>query len=144
LLFGLINEQFRTAKQGDSPENRSLMGALPMLERIVNDARASMELPGKPPSPGFSALLNAGYEDTYITFDHERIFLVNCHALTLSVNDDAVTRLCHLVEATKLEAPGLNVGVTGEPVLDHDEMIQSKKDTTIASIVSLVICTLIF
>jgi hopanoid biosynthesis associated RND transporter like protein HpnN len=144
LLFGLINEQFRTAKQEDTAENRALVGALPMLEHIVDDARVSMETPGKPPSPGFSALLNAGYEDTYITFDHNRIFLVTSLASTVDLNGDAVTRLRSLVEETKLEVPGLNVGVTGEPVLDHDEMTQSKKDTTIASIVSLIICTLIF
>jgi hopanoid biosynthesis associated RND transporter like protein HpnN len=36
------------------------------------------------------------------------------------------------------------VGLTGEPVLDYDEMTQSKKDITLASIVSLVLCALIF
>ena len=45
---------------------------------------------------------------------------------------------------TQSEVPGLNVGITGEPVLEHDEMEQSQKDTTIASIVSLVFCALIF
>src|SRR5262249_37790052 len=57
VLFDLINEQFRNAKQEDSAENRAMVGALPMLERIVRDAQSSMELPGKPPSPGFSTLL---------------------------------------------------------------------------------------
>jgi len=40
--------------------------------------------------------------------------------------------------------PGLNVGITGEPVLDYDEMNQSERDTTLAVIVSLVLCALIF
>jgi len=40
--------------------------------------------------------------------------------------------------------PGVNVGFTGEPVLELDEMLQSQKDTTVASIVSLIICALIF
>ena len=40
--------------------------------------------------------------------------------------------------------PGLNVGLIGEPVLDYDEMKQSQKDITLASIVSLVLCALIF
>jgi len=40
--------------------------------------------------------------------------------------------------------PGLNVGLTGEPVLELDEMAQSQKDTIIASIASLLICALIF
>ncbi len=42
------------------------------------------------------------------------------------------------------EVPGVNVGITGEPVLDYDEMTQSQKDTTLASVVSLVLCALIF
>ena len=49
-----------------------------------------------------------------------------------------------LVEETKEEVPGLNVGITGEPVLEHDEMLQSQKDTMLATIVSLVLCALIF
>ena len=49
-----------------------------------------------------------------------------------------------LVKETQIEVPGVNVGLTGEPVLDYDEMAQSQKDTTLASIVSLVLCALIF
>ena len=40
--------------------------------------------------------------------------------------------------------PGLNVGITGEPVLDYDEMKQATEGHTLASIVSLVLCALIF
>ena len=40
--------------------------------------------------------------------------------------------------------PGVNVGLTGQPVLDYDQMAQSEKDVTVASIVSLFLCALIF
>ena len=40
--------------------------------------------------------------------------------------------------------PGVNVGLTGQPVLDYDQMTQSEKDITLASIVSLFLCALIF
>ncbi len=49
-----------------------------------------------------------------------------------------------MVRETQTEVPGLNVGLIGEPVLDYDEMKQSQKDITVASIVSLVLCALIF
>jgi hopanoid biosynthesis associated RND transporter like protein HpnN len=49
-----------------------------------------------------------------------------------------------LVELVKTEVPGVNAGITGEPVLEHDEMLQSERDTTVASIASLLICALIF
>ncbi len=60
------------------------------------------------------------------------------------VNGYAIERLRRLVKQTQREVPGLNVGVTGGPVLDYDEMTQSQRDTTLASIVALVLCALIF
>ena len=53
-------------------------------------------------------------------------------------------RMRELMHETELEVPGLNVGLTGEPVLDYDEMQQSTRDSIMASIVSLVICSLLF
>src|SRR6267378_331010 len=93
------------------------------------------------------ALFNPSEEalqDMYITFAKGHIFLVTAQAPTEERNSDAVDQLRQLVEETKAEVPGLNVGLTGEPVLEHDEMAQSQKDTTIATIASLVICALIF
>ena len=146
-LFDMINAQFRTAKREANAENESLANSLPALERIVAQAEASLKRAGTPPSPGITALFDAGDEarrKTYITFAEGRIFLVNAQALTGDLNEDAVDRLRQLVAETKTEVPGLNIGITGEPVLEQDEMAQSQKDTTIASIVSLVICALIF
>jgi hopanoid biosynthesis associated RND transporter like protein HpnN len=52
--------------------------------------------------------------------------------------------LRQLVNETLAEVPGVNIGITGEAVLELDEMAQSQKDSTVASILSLVICALIF
>ena len=49
-----------------------------------------------------------------------------------------------LMHETEREVPGVNVGLTGEPVLEIDEMHQSEHDSALASVVSLVICSLIF
>jgi len=38
----------------------------------------------------------------------------------------------------------VNAGITGEPVLEVDEMAQAQMDTTVATIVSLVLCALLF
>ena len=56
----------------------------------------------------------------------------------------AVERLRQLALQPKAEVPGVNVGITGEPVLEYDEMQQSQKDSTVATVVSLVLCALIF
>ena len=60
------------------------------------------------------------------------------------LNGHAIDRLRQLLQDTQNEVPGLNVGLIGEPVLDYDETMQSQKDITIASILSLVLCALIF
>ena len=146
-FFELINTQFRTAKRETNAENDSLVHALPALTRIVTQAGDSLERPGTPPSPGVTAFFDAGEEAaaaSYITFNHARIFLVTAHAPSEELNSDAVERLRRLVKETQSEVTGLNVGITGEPVLEHDEMAQSQRDTTLASIVALVICALIF
>jgi hypothetical protein len=146
-LFDMVNTQFRTAKREQNAETDSLINALPALERIVGQAAASLNRPGTPPSPGVTALFDAGEEaeqQVYITFGNGQMFLVVAHALNGSLNSEAVVRLRQLVAETKLEVPGLNVGITGEPVLELDEMAQSQKDTTVASIASLLMCTLIF
>ena len=146
-LFSILNRQFRTAKQETNAENESMVGALPALERIVNEARESLQRPGKPPSPGVTALFGGGPEaerEMYITFGGGRMYLVTAHAKHEELNGAAVERLRALVEETKREVPGVSVGITGEPVLEFDEMAQSQHDSTVATIVSLVLSVLIF
>jgi hopanoid biosynthesis associated RND transporter like protein HpnN len=138
-LFDMINTQFRTAKREANAKNESLVAALPALERIVSQAIAGFQRLGGPPSPGVMALFNAGEEAeraSYITFDKGRIYLVTAQARTKEQNGQAVARLRQLVEETRAEVAGVNVGVTGEPVLEIDEMAQSERDTLLASVVS--------
>jgi hopanoid biosynthesis associated RND transporter like protein HpnN len=146
-LFGTINTQFRNATREANAENESMVKAFPALERIVREATGSLRRPGVAPSPGVIALFNPSedaLQDIYVTFAKGKIFLVSSQAPTEEQNGAAVERLRQLVEETKAEVPGLNVGITGEPVLEHDEMAQSQKDTALASIASLLICALIF
>jgi hopanoid biosynthesis associated RND transporter like protein HpnN len=146
-LFDMINTQFRTAKPERNTQTESLIRTIPALERIVTQATASMQRRGVPPSPGVFALFDAGEEaaqSVYITFAGGRIYLATAQALTEELNGEAVDRMRKLVAETRLEVPGLNVGLTGEPVLERDEMVQSQKDTTLASIVALILCGVIF
>jgi hopanoid biosynthesis associated RND transporter like protein HpnN len=146
-LFEQVNTAFRTAPREETPETRSLVKSIPALARIISQARESLQRSGSPPSPNVITLLGGSESDllsSYITFAKGKIFLVTTHAPTNSLTGPAVKRLRALVDQTKAEVPGLNVGITGEPVLDFDEMNQSEKDTTLAVIVSLVLCALIF
>lgn len=146
-FFGMVNTQFRTAKQEENAQTMALIKALPALERIVTQAGDSLQRPGMPPSPGIHALFGAGEEaeqQIYITFARGQIYLVTAHAVRGDLSGACVARLRELVEATRAEVAGVNIGITGEPVLEHDEMAQSQTDTTVATVVSLVICALIF
>ena len=146
-LFNLINQQIRTAKREESAGNDSLLRAFPALERIITQATLSLTLAGRPVSPGLSALFGGGEEAQramYITFADGRIFLLTARARSQELSAEAVERLRQLIHETEFEVPGLNVGLTGEPVLDYDTMVQSKHDATLATIISLVVCSLLF
>jgi hypothetical protein len=142
-LFSMINQQFGKASRQPEGQTASLVRSLPALESIVTQATACLDRPGVPPSPGVMALFSASAEaerQSYITFANRQIYLVTAQARTPEQDGAAVRRLRQLVEETQSEVPGVNVGLTGEPVLELDEMHLSQKDTTLASIVSLIIC----
>ncbi|MGC8885880.1 MAG: MMPL family transporter [Verrucomicrobiia bacterium] len=146
-LFSIINHQFRTAKREKNSENESLINALPALGRILYMGRDSLKRPGAPVSPGVFALFGASQEaesQMYITFSNGRIYLVTAQVITPSLNEPAIEKLRSFVQQVSLEVPGINVGITGSPILEYDEMVQSQKDSVLASIVALLLCALIF
>ncbi len=146
-LFDLVNTQFRTAVRRSDEDNEALVNALPALERILKQGTDSLDRMGRPPSPGVNALFEGGPEaeqQMYITFADGRIFLLTAQAVSEALNAKAVERFRELMVETRLEVPGVNAGLTGEPVLEVDEMLQSEKDTMLATIVSLVLVALIF
>lgn len=60
------------------------------------------------------------------------------------VNARCIQRLRTLVREVRDEVPGVNLGVTGESVLDHDEMHQSERDSIKATLLALLICSALF
>ena len=170
-FFEEINTLFRTAPATTNAQTDALVQSLPLLTGILNQATGSLETSGKPPSPGVASLFGANdLSQVYITFDHGRIFVLTTHppvnesdntlptiwsliagaifpqqnAPSGDVTGDSIDRLRQLIEETRSEVPGVNAGLTGEPVLDYDQMTQSQKDATLASVVSLFLCAIIF
>ena len=162
-FFEQINTAFRTAPREANADTDSLVNSLPALTHILTQATDSLHRSGTPPSPNIFTLFGGGEDavlSSYITFANGHIFLVKTHApseetsrkaagqLTAPTQDEldarSIDRLRQLVKETQREVPGLNVGLTGQPVLDYDQMMQSEKDATLASVVSLVLCALIF
>src|SRR3989475_4227340 len=107
-LFRLVNHQFRTAKREENAENESLVKALPAMERIIAQALDSLQRPGTPPSPGLTALFNAGKEaeqQIYVTFADGRIYIATARARSDERKDQAVQRPRELLARTKAQAP---------------------------------------
>lgn len=148
-LFQQVNTQFREAgkTQGEDSNVDSLIEALPALERIVREAHDSMLRPGTPPSPGITAMFDAEGEaekKQYITFSDGRTYLVTAHPISRDLENHAVREMRRLISETKAEVPGVNVGLTGETVLEYDEMKQAEEDTAFAAAFALAIVALIF
>ncbi|MFM1768513.1 MAG: hypothetical protein RJA22_1042 [Verrucomicrobiota bacterium] len=146
-LIDLVNHQIRTAREETNAQNMALIRALPALQRILDQAAAALQRKGAPPSPGVDALFGGGAEaetKLYITCAEGRIYLATAQPSHADFRREAVDRLRALVAETQEEVPGLNVGITGESVLEVDEMRQSQKDTTLATVLALLGVALIF
>ncbi len=169
-FFDHVNTLFRKAGNQETAQTDSLMKALPVLGEILRQARDGLDRSGTPPSPDLTEFFDENHS-AYITFNNGQIFLVTAHPPPEAANDtppelwtllrnaffpggsqdgsqdltgEAIDRMRELIRQTKVEVPGVNVGLTGESVLDYDQMAQSQKDTTLASLVSLLICAFIF
>jgi hypothetical protein len=145
-LLSEVDTQMRTGA-AEPVETHPLVKVVPALTRIVQQAVESTRRPGLPPSPGLTALFAA--EGTpvpgdYLNFAGGRFYAVTCAVASKPLEEAAILRLRELVKETQLEVPGVNVGVTGQPVLRYEEMRQARGDTTKASLVALVVVALTF
>lgn len=146
-LFALVNQQFRTAGRQQNANTDSLINALPALRRIVDLGTDSMQRSGVAPSPGVTALFGAGdkaQEQQYLTFAKGRIYLVNTRTVRPDQSEEGVAKMREIISQTLSEVPGVNIGLTGEAVLEVDEMVQSQKDSIVATVISLVASALLF
>jgi len=145
-FFDQINHSFLAAATAEQADTDKLVQSLPALQKIIRQATNAIVMPGEPPPPGMGAFVGdpKAEQDMHISFADGELFLVNAHPIDRSHKTEAVTRLRELVEETKSEVPGVNVGVTGEPVLEFDEMSQSRSDTMRAALLALFLVTIIF
>lgn len=149
-LFELVNARLRSLAETPPamlPED-SLVRALPALERVVRLAAKSVTHSSALYAPGVEALLGdsggSDHQSIYLTFGSGRIYILAAQAASEEKEAEAVLRLRALVEQTRPEVPGVNAGITGQPVLEHDEMRQARRDTDLAAVVSLALSALIF
>jgi hopanoid biosynthesis associated RND transporter like protein HpnN len=146
-LFGLVNKQFRTASAADPATTATLVQRIPYLQRLIEQAQQSLLRPGVPPSPGVETLFAGGQQaeqSMYLAFDQGQVYLLTVHPRSEALTPKAIEELRRLIGATQFEVTGVNVGLTGEPVLEYDEMRQAGHDSMAASIVAMVLGSVIF
>ena len=123
-------------------------GALPALQRMLDQATESIRQPAVLLAPGVATLFGGQQGDSgsglYLAFGGGRIFLLTTEATSEAAQSAAIRRLRTLLRETQREVPGVNAGVTGEPVLAQDEMQQARRDTEKAAVISLVLSVFIF
>jgi hopanoid biosynthesis associated RND transporter like protein HpnN len=89
-------------------------------------------------------------EHEYLSFNKGRVMLVTVmperktNVTDFFPNADTIKRLNGLIDQARAEFPGLEIGLTGEPVLAQDEMAASTKDCAQSTLIALVLISLLF
>ena len=102
-LFAEVNAQMRAAKP-EQVSGEPLTKSLPALMRIADQATASLERPGVPPSAGITALF-AGSRKTeageYVSFAGGRFYVLTCAVREEVLEEAALLRLRELVRGSR-------------------------------------------
>lgn len=140
-----LNREFRegspTAHSGEDLAEAA--PALRAFRRTLDQASRSINEPMTNTFPGIPSLFG-DQNRLYLSFSSGRIYALVTHAVSPAVENQAVTRLWELLNQTRREVSGVNAGITGEPVLNHDEMLQATRDINLATIISFLLVALIF
>jgi predicted RND superfamily exporter protein len=140
-----LNREFREGSPAaaKSEEIAAVAPALRVFRRTLDHAASSVTEPLTNTYPGLPTLY--GDQDRlYLSFSMGRIYALVTHAASPEVEEQAVGRLWKMVAETRREIGGVNAGITGEPVLNHDEMLQATSDINKATVISFVLVALIF
>ncbi len=131
-----------SAPGADAPADGQALAFLPTFADGVSQA-----LEGQPAPPPWQAWIPPGAlagRDGYTWTDDGRLLLlVQPRREDLEATTASVHRLRALLDALAREAPGVTAGLTGEPVLEVDEMETFHRDAQVATALSLVGVTLL-
>lgn len=88
-------------------------------------------------------------EREYLSYDHGRTLLVLAspgkrQEGSASPYTDTLGKIRLLIADIHAQNPAVNIGLTGEPVLNDDEMQTASKDVTYAAIITFILITLLF
>ncbi|HTS19800.1 MAG TPA: MMPL family transporter [Verrucomicrobiae bacterium] len=159
-FFDAMNRMLMQMETATEAERKQIEAFLPTVTAIVNQMGTfNGQGPGDALlSPWASAffspdMLRDAQDELqfqgYQTFRKGHMFLLLVHPrLGTETADEhhaaTIPKLRRIMDEVRGQFPNVKVNLTGEPVLDYDEMIQSQRDATKATMVTLVLICLLF
>ncbi|MCX7886915.1 MAG: MMPL family transporter [Verrucomicrobiae bacterium] len=163
-FFDAMNQMLQQMAVATRERRQRMASFLPTVTAIV-DQMAAFRHGASPQSEFLSPWAGAFFSDQavseaqqqmqwggYNVFNKGRTFIVLVHPRpppgsppeTMAPHSATVPKLRRIISEVQATAPDVRIGLTGEPVLDLDEMEQSQRDAMRATVLTLVLITVLF
>ena len=156
----VANESLMQFGMAGADRKKCILGFLPMMTTVVGQV-GDLAVGTSPPewhSPWMQAFIGPGDSDKaeeqmkwqgYQTFRHGKMFLLMIHpriekGTAEALHEATVPKLRRVMAEAQARFPEATIGLTGEPVLDYDETIQSQRDATKATVLTLILICILF
>jgi len=149
-------DERKLKQQGQFQEMKSF---LPKFVGILNDTADVVDDPlrkksGKETSEikqtSFTSVTEEMEKKTYLSLSDDKTLLVTItppppvHGKTYTPYAEEINSLREILKLAESKFPGSKLGLTGEPVLNDDEMRSQNSDTTLAGVLTFVFVALLF
>lgn len=138
-----LQELVRTGARISEREQERLGASAVYLLNVMASANE-----GSPSQSELAFLLGKDQKREYFTSDTGRYYFINIMSEkdygTLSVVEEPLRRIRAALDDLRSEFPDVNIGLTGKPVLQADEMATTNVDMTRAAILAFVLCAALF
>jgi hypothetical protein len=156
----VANESLMQLGMSGPDRKKCTLGFLPMMTTVVGQVGDLADAGGSSEwhSPWMQAFIGPGDSDKveeqmkwqgYQTFRHGEMFLLMIHprvekGTPEALHEATVPKLRRIMAEAQTRFPEAKIGLTGEPVLDYDETIQSQHDATKATVLTLILICILF
>lgn len=160
-FFDAMNQMLQQMETAPEVERRRMESFLPTVSSIIRQMgdfrgeEAGWELLSPWASAFFSQEMIVEAEaqlkwQGYHVFRDGQMFIILIHPAAANDTDgvaphaQTIAKLRRIIGEVRGEFPGLKISLTGEPVLDHDEMAASERDARNATLLTLAMIAVLF
>jgi len=158
-FFDSMNQMLTQMETAPESQRRQMESFLPTITAIVTQMgdtsgrQAGSEFLSPWASAFFSSEMIGEAEQEmkwrgYQTFQDGRMFVLLVHprgeSTELVPQEATIPKLHRIIGEARRGFPDVRISLTGEPVLDYDEMLSSQRDATRATVLTLALICLLF